>query len=66
MKLAKSWTPDLQDKKQTKYVITNVGHNIAFTLYETHNNILAFPTSEIRNTFYENFSHLIEQCKELL
>ena len=28
--------------------------------------VLAFPTPEIRDTFYENFKDLIEQCKELL
>lgn len=27
---------------------------------------LAFPTAEMRDTFYENFKDLIEQCKELL
>ena len=30
------------------------------------NIILAFPTEEMRDTFYENFKELIEQCKELL
>lgn len=30
------------------------------------NAILAFPTKEMRDTFYENFKDLIEQCKELL
>lgn len=28
--------------------------------------ILAFPTEEMRDEFYENFKELIEQCKELL
>ena len=28
--------------------------------------ILAFPTAEIRDAFYENFKELIESCKELL
>ena len=28
--------------------------------------ILAFPTAEMRDVFYENFKELIEQCKELL
>ena len=28
--------------------------------------ILAFPTKEMRDAFYENFKELIEQCKELL
>ena len=30
------------------------------------NIILAFPTAEMRDAFYENFKELIEQCKELL
>ena len=30
------------------------------------NHTLVFPTEEIRDTFYENFKDLIEQCKELL
>ena len=60
------YKPDLQDKKQAKYVITNVGNNIAFEVYGEYNGILAFPTSEIRYIFYNNFKYLIEQCKELL
>jgi hypothetical protein len=28
--------------------------------------ILAFPTVEMRDTFYENFKELIDECKELL
>lgn len=30
------------------------------------NHLLVFPTAEMRDTFYENFKDLIEQCKELL
>ena len=30
------------------------------------NVILAFPTAEMRDAFYENFKELIKQCKELL
>jgi hypothetical protein len=33
---------------------------------KTNNTILAFPTEEMRDEFYENFKYLIEQCKELL
>ena len=66
MKLGKSWEPDLQDKKQTKYVITNIGNNIAFERYAEYNGILSFPTSEIRDVFYINFEKLIEQCIKLL
>lgn len=31
-----------------------------------YNHILAFPTAEMRDAFYENFKDLIEICKELL
>ena len=30
------------------------------------NHILAFPTAEMRDAFYENFKDLIENCKEVL
>jgi hypothetical protein len=30
------------------------------------NRLLVFPSEEMRDTFYENFKDLIEQCKELL
>ena len=30
------------------------------------NVILAFPTDEMRDAFYENFNELIGSCKELL
>ena len=66
MGLGKPWKPNLQDKKETKYVITNVGNNIAFTNYLEYNVILAFPEEEMRDIFYENFKKLIEQCKEFL
>ena len=32
----------------------------------TRNTILAFPTEEMRDEFYENFKELINECKELL
>jgi hypothetical protein len=35
-----------------------------FNLYD--NILLCFPTKEMRDSFYENFKHLIESCKELL
>ena len=65
-KIAGDWKPDLRNNNQTKYVITNVRGNIAFERYGEYNAILAFPTEEMRDAFYENFKDLIEQCKELL
>ena len=66
MGLNKAWKPNLQNKKEIKYAITNVGNNFAFEIYEVHNDILLFPTEEMRKIFYENFTDLIETCKELL
>lgn len=60
------WKPNLQDAKQTKYVLSNVEGNIVTEGYVKYNAILAFPTGEIRDKFYENFKDLIESCKELI
>lgn len=61
MRLGKPWEPcDIKDK----YVIFRAkdeilkGYNISC--------ILEFPTVEMRDTFFENFKDLIEQCKKLL
>lgn len=64
-KIAGDWKPDL-DSKQHKFAISNVGNKISFEVYGEYNSILCFPTEEMRDTFYENFKDLIEQCKELL
>ena len=64
MGLDKPWNQDYNDRC---FIIANSNGNI-YT-YEYHgsgNVILAFPTEEIRDVFYENFKDLIEQCKELL
>jgi hypothetical protein len=66
MGLGKPWKTDLQNKEETKFIITNVGNNITCDICMTFNTILAFPTAEMRDTFYENFKELIETCKELL
>ena len=66
MELDKSWEPDWSNAAQTKYCIT-VSENIIILNYtQVKNRILAFPTKEMRDAFYENFKDLIEQCKELL
>ena len=61
MGLGKPWEPyDAKDR----YIIRRVedeirkGYNISC--------VLEFPTSEMRDAFFENFKGLIEQCKELL
>lgn len=63
--IAGDWKPNL-DSKQHKFAISNVGNKISFEVYGEYNSILCFPTEEMRDTFYENFKDLIEQCKELL
>ena len=65
MALGKPWEPDWKayDKK---YVI-GTHEDMIYQDTETRNNkILAFPTAEMRDAFYENFKKEIEICKELL
>lgn len=65
MGLGKPWEPDWNDLNR-KYFISLTCDGISF--YDDFRNpqVLAFPTEEIRDAFYENFKKLIEQCKELL
>jgi hypothetical protein len=66
MGLGKLWKPDSK----------NIVHYIYYSMYDNEiqvscgnlfdNEILAFPTAEMRDAFYENFKNLIEVCKELL
>lgn len=64
--LNKPWEPDWENETQKKYCIFNMSNNIRKGTMYGYNLILAFPTEEIRDVFYENFKDLIEQCKELL
>lgn len=65
MGLGKSWEPNWDNFGDYYCIVNKYGklHKDDF-LYLNH--ILAFPTTEMRDTFYENFKDLIEQCKELL
>jgi hypothetical protein len=65
MGLGKTWKPDWMDESQ-KYCIRMDRNKIVNCSSSFNNRILAFPTEEMRNIFYENFKDLIEQCKELL
>lgn len=66
MGLGRLWEPDSK----------NIVHYIYYSIYDNEiqvsfgnlfdNEILAFPTAEMCDTFYENFKELIELCKELL
>ena len=66
MGLGKPWEPDWTNLDQLKYCIWfDVGEIITMTNVRGQH-ILAFPTEEIRDAFYENFNDLIEQSKKLL
>lgn len=64
MGLGKPWEPDysgtFEHGTPIKYVIYNIERK------SSPNHILAFPTEEMRDAFYENFKKEIEICKELL
>lgn len=64
-KIADDWKPEFRFGKKKHCVMTKDNKVISATVEET-NRILVFPTEEMRDTFYENFKDLIEQCKELL
>ena len=65
MGLGKPWKPDWNDEIQ-KYCIRTDRNKIVNCSSSFNNRILAFPTMEMRDAFYENFKDLIESCKELL
>lgn len=60
------WKPIWNTNSQIKYLITRWNDNIIKETYFTKDCILAFPTEEMRDAFYENFKDLIESCKEFL
>lgn len=66
MGLDKPWEPDWKSGEQKKYCIYCGAGIIQKGSWCNHNSILAFPSAEMRDAFYENFKDLIEQCKELL
>lgn len=55
MGLGKSWEPDWKDCTKIKY-----------TIHLPEYRWLSFPTSEMRDAFYENFKDLIQICKEFI
>ena len=66
MGLSKPWEPDWLNVEQDKFVLYIHNNVICSNRFSLGNNVLAFPTEEMRDAFYENFKELIEQCKELL
>ena len=65
MGLDKSWKHDMV-KDDFSYAISYQYGCIGKNEIRHKNTILAFPTKEMRDAFYENFKDLIEQCKDLL
>lgn len=59
------WKPNWKSQ-DLKYVIGTSENVIEFRDTHFTNNILAFPTAEVRDQFYEAFRDLIEEAKELL
>lgn len=66
MELGKPWKPDWKDNYQKKWTINFYQDEINLTNGTNVHFVLAFPTEEMRNAFYENFKELINECKELL
>ena len=66
MGLGKPWEPDWTDDYRSKYIITCVRNELINDFSNNFNYILAFPTEEMRDVFYENFKTLIEECKAFL
>jgi hypothetical protein len=66
MGLGKPWKPDWTNPSERKYCIVNTEEKVTKWVQKTTKKILAFPTEEMRDIFYENFKDLIEECKELL
>lgn len=64
-KIAVDWKYDV-NKTEEYFYIVNKCDRVVKEHYMNFNHILAFPTEEMRDNFYENFKELIESCKELL
>ena len=66
MGLGKPWKPRWNDGYQKKWIINFHQNEINLTNGLNVHFVLAFPTEEMRDAFYENFKELINVCKELL
>jgi hypothetical protein len=65
MGLGKPWKPDWTIS-ETKFTIVEIAGIVVKSADMCNKHILAFPTEEMRDAFFEYFKELIEQCKELL
>ena len=61
MGLGKPWEPDWEECNHPSHCIF-----IGLGNFKHLSHILAFPTAEMRDAFYENFKEELEICKELL
>lgn len=66
MKVYGGWKPDWNDDTTIKYVINCERGNITFNEATCVSSILAFPTKELRQKFYDYFYPMISECKNLL
>lgn len=66
MGLDKLWEPDWSNYENIKYIVGGYDGEIGYNQNHHIHKILAFPTEEMRDVFYENFKELINECKELL
>ena len=64
-KLVGDWKPDVNNTDEYFFIVNRCGH-VVKVHYMSYNYILAFPTEEMRDAFYENFKELINETKELL
>ena len=64
-KIAGDWKYDVNKTEEYFYIVNKCGR-IVKEHYMNFNHILAFPTEEMRDAFYENFKELIEECKMFL
>lgn len=65
MGLGKHWEPDWNEETD-KFTISNKCNKIYLNNTAWYAEVLSFPTEEMRDTFYNNFKELINDCKELL
>lgn len=65
MGLGKPWEPYWTIYKH-KFCLGTDKDKVIEECVTTGNRILAFPTEEMRDVFYENFKYLVETCREFL
>ena len=64
-KLGKPWEPDWESETELKYTIVIDANKVCEGQTIQVNTILAFPTEEMRDQFYNNFNIEIDICKNL-